>query len=177
MSQLWKGVSGETIAITRQARHVNDLSTQASKVLRSRPEGERAKLREKLIEVDQAIWEGRDPFPYYILKEGADNTKALRLKREEACSSDRFRPFYLFAPEVRQFLFPEHMVSGIVVSTQSTTKWLVDPTYKLLTHGLYTEVDDHKLFEAAEKMLLDLTDYTHDKYCRKGRGGYVLAWI
>ena len=187
MNLLWQKRTGRTLEYDELASISRDLSKarrKAEQRLSSGTDLNKRLLRERLVEYAQAVWEGRDPCPDYKSPLGKEATKACLEFRKQACCPDRFRAFReRFAPHVRPFLFPEQWTSGTVVNGQLLNKWLDDPVPGLLglgprsTRRQHSEVDSHAVFRAAEAMLVLLTDWSTEGYYRKGRGGYVTAWV
>ncbi|MCJ1389018.1 hypothetical protein MMC18_001871 [Xylographa bjoerkii] len=162
-----------TLAV-KQCRY----TLEVNRVQRSILEARRRVIRLKIIAFAKLMWDGIDPDPDLVNKNGV-----LTLQdRPHLTSPAMYRSFReRFAPtsDLGKFLFPEYLIADQPrdVPYNELSGWMADPTTTLSRNTTVKDVNDRWVSNAAESMLSHLTVWFDPRYTHKGFGGYVVTWV
>ena len=160
--------------VAKQCRY----ALEANRVQRSIVEARRRIIRRRIIAFAKLMWEGVDPDPDLVNKNGV-----LTLQdRHDLSSPTTYRNFReRFAPtsNLERFLFPEYLISDTPqdVPYDDLSGWMADPTMALSRNTTVDDVNDRWVSDVAETMLSHLTAWFDYRYIHKGFGGYVVSWV
>ncbi|MCJ1402068.1 hypothetical protein MMC11_005287 [Xylographa trunciseda] len=160
--------------VAKQCRY----ALEVNRVQRSILEARRRVIRLKIIAFAKLIWEGIDPDPDLVNKNGV-----LTLEDRPHLSSPatyrRFRERFAPTSDLEKFLFPSYLISDQPrdVPYDDLSGWMADPTTAISRNTSVKDVNGRWVSDAAESMLLHLTLWYDPHYIHKGFGGYVVSWV
>ncbi|MCJ1383452.1 hypothetical protein MMC17_006566 [Xylographa soralifera] len=151
---------------------------EANRVQRSILEARRRVIRRKIIAFAKLMWEGIDPDPDLVNKNGV-LTLQDRLHLSSPATYRKFRERFAPTSDLGKFLFPEYLISDHPrdVPYDDLSGWMADPTTVLSRNTTVNDVNDRWISDAAEAMLSHLTMWFDPRYISKGFGGYVVSWV
>lgn len=178
--RIWTGVDFATnVVILKKRRHANHV--QSLEV--SRLERYRREVRHAIVAAAQKIWEGVDPNPELLPRDGL-LAKEWSLTMQDL-TPDTFRYYReRWAPtsKLPEFLFAPYDLAEFptkVPLALSGTGYMTDPTtcIRSVSKFVRTFPSARWVSNRAMEMVHRLVIWSDPRYCLKGYGGHVSKWV
>lgn len=167
------------VGILKERRHLKNMQRLEDSLL----ERYRREVRQAIVAAAQKIWEGVDPDPQLLPREGVLTTEWSFAPQDLTPDSFRYyRDRWAPTSKLPEFLFAPYDLAEFptkVPLALSGTGYMIDPTMCIRSVSKFVKTfpSVRWISDRAMDMIHRLVIWSDPRYCHKGYGGYVSKWV
>lgn len=178
--RIWTCVDfAANVGILKERRHMKNMQRLEDSVL----ERYRREVRHAIVAAAQKIWEGVDPDPQLLPREGVLATEWSFAPQDLTPDSFRYyRDRWAPTSKLPEFLFAPYDLADFPTKVPLAlvgAGYMIDPTMciRSVSKFVRTFPSIRWISNRAMDMIHRLVIWSDPRYCHKGYGGYVSKWV